>query len=164
MMEQQAYAIAVNPDGIPDYLKERPQWIVWRFEKRDGKYTKVPFSAWKNTRASSTDLLTWTTFEAAYTIYRTDERYRGVGFMFCSGDPFVGIDLDNCRDPLSGELESWAQDVLDKYPGAYAEVSPSGEGVHIIIRGKVPEGSRKRKGSVEIYDQGRYFAITGVAA
>src|SRR5215208_4762187 len=89
--------LAVNPDGIPKRLKERPQWVVWRLEKQDGNLTKIPYSPWDLMRASSTNLMTWASFEAAMIMY-TKHGYDGIGFVFCSGDPFIGIDIDSCRD------------------------------------------------------------------
>jgi hypothetical protein len=76
-------------------------------------------------------------------------------------DPFVGIDLDGCRDPDSGAVESWAQAVVERFP-TYCEVSPSGTGVHLILEGTLPPGGRKR-GPVECYESGRYFTVTAQA-
>ncbi len=154
--------LAVNPDGIPSYLQERPQWVLWRLEERDGSTTKVPIDPWTGGLASSTDLLTWATFDGAYSVYRSDENIVGVGFVFCSGDPFVGIDLDGCRDAETGEVEPWAQKILDHFDGAYVETSPSGTGVHIITRGKLP-GRGKNTKNVEMYSVERFFTVTGVA-
>src|SRR4051812_2154588 len=86
--------VAVNPDGIPDYLKKRRQWIVWKLEKRKGKLTKVPYNPWSFERASSTDLMTWEEFDRALAAYKA-AGFDGIGFMFCSADPFVGIDFDD---------------------------------------------------------------------
>src|SRR5262249_17909008 len=40
------------------------------------------------------------------------------------------------------------------------EISPSGTGVHILVRGHLPPGGRKRDW-VEIYSEARYFTVTG---
>jgi len=151
-------------ENIPEELAERPQWVCWRYEERDGKKTKVPYTSGVYTpiqKASTTDLMTWGSFEQAYTTLDNEARhYDGIGFMFSSADPFVGIDLDKCRDPESGELAPWAQEIISRVPEGYIEVSPSGTGVHIIIRGSV-RGGGVRKGPVEMYSRGRYFTITG---
>jgi putative DNA primase/helicase len=42
---------------------------------------------------------------------------------------------------------------------SYTEISPSGCGVHILVRGELPPG-RRRKGRIEMYDCGRFFTIT----
>jgi putative DNA primase/helicase len=85
--------------------------------------------------------------------------YPGVGFVFTSGDPYVGVDLDGCRDPGTGEIEEWARRIIGALD-SYSEVSPSGSGVHIIGKGTLPPGGRKR-GSFECYDSGRFFTVTG---
>jgi primase-polymerase (primpol)-like protein len=112
---------AVDPpiiENIPEQLTQCPQWVSWRLEMRDGKPTKVPYTPGTECRASSTDLLTWRTFEEALAAYERGETpYDGIGFVFCSADPFVGIDCDNCRNPGSGKLEPWAQNILDIFAG-----------------------------------------------
>ena len=153
--------IAVRPEGIPQPLKDRRQWVVWKLEERGGKQTKVPYSPWTGERASTNDLMTWATFEEALAVYHGGE-YQGIGFVFSSADPFVGVDLEDCRDPETGDVKGWARRIIEKLPDAYVEVSPSGRGVHIITRGRLREG--KRKGSVEIYGQDRFFTVTGVGA
>jgi putative DNA primase/helicase len=147
--------------NIPDALTERPQWVCWRLETRGGKPTKVPYTPGTERRASSTDLMTWRTFERALAAYEAQEPpYDGIGFVFSSADPFVGIDLDKCRNPESGEVEPWAQNIIDTFAAeGYAEASPSGTGVHIIVKGTQKEGARR--GRVEMYGQDRYFSVTG---
>jgi putative DNA primase/helicase len=146
----------VNMDCLPEELRQRRQWVVWRLEERDGKPTKVPYIAGGSGKASSTDSLTWRSFEEAVQALETG-RYNGIGFVFSSGDPFAGVDLDDCRDPETGELEEWAAKIVEAF-GSYAEVSQSGTGVHIIVMGKAPN---KKRGKVEAYSSERYFTMTG---
>lgn len=103
--------------------------------------------------------MTWGTFSEALESFGSG-RYEGIGFVFCSADPYCGIDLDKCRDPETGELTPEAAAIVDQLKG-YAEVSPSGTGVHIIVRGKLPEN--RRQGWIEAYSQDRYFTVTGKA-
>ena len=146
----------VNLDCLPEEMRQRPQWVVWKLEERDGKPTKVPYIAGGSGKASSTDSLTWRSFEEAVQALETG-RYNGIGFVFSSGDPFAGVDLDDCRDPETGELEEWAAKIVEAF-GSYAEVSQSGTGVHIIVMGKAPN---KKRGKVEAYSSERYFTMTG---
>ncbi len=145
-------------ENIPEELRRRPQWVVWKLEKRDGKLTKMPYIAGGVGKASSTDSLTWRSFEEAVQALETG-RYNGIGFVFSSGDPYAGVDLDGCRDPETGEIEDWAAQIVASF-GGYAEASPSGTGVHIIVRGKAPNTKR---GKVEAYSSERYFTMTGRA-
>jgi putative DNA primase/helicase len=146
--------LAVRPEGIPGELRVRPQWVVWKAvgEKPD----KVPYSAHGGLKASSTDLMTWGTFEEALGAYKVGG-YAGVGFVFSSGDPFTGIDLDGCVNPRTGELATWAMEIVS-YFGSYTELSATGTGIHIIVRGDMPN---RRKDEVEVYSSKRFFTVTG---
>ena len=90
---------------------------------------------------------------------------KGIGFVF-NGNGIAGVDLDHCRDVVTGELKSWAQRIVDDFD-SYTEVSMSGTGVHIFIRGKKPGVQCKKTldkatgEAIEIYEDGRYFAMTG---
>lgn len=143
-------------DNIPEELRRRRQWLVWKYEKRGDDITKVPYIAGGVGKALTTDIMTWRTFDEAVAALRTG-RYDGLGFVFSSGDPYGGIDLDNCRAPETGKLEEWAAKIVRDLDG-YAEVSPSGKGIHIIVRGKAPN---KRRGRIEAYSSERYFTMTG---
>ncbi len=139
-------------DNIPEEMRRRRQWVTWKLEERG----KVPYIAGGVGKASSTDLTTWRTFEEAVEDVKKGRR-DGVGFVFSSGDPFAGVDLDKCRNPETGELEEWAAKIV-KHLGGYAEASPSGTGVHVIIRGKAPN---RKRGKVEAYSSERFFTMTG---
>jgi putative DNA primase/helicase len=71
--------------------------------------------------------------------------------------PFVGVDLDDCLDEF-GEVADWAQEIVREL-NSYTEITPSGRGLHIWAKGTLPPGGRKR-GPVEMYDQGRFFTVT----
>jgi primase-polymerase (primpol)-like protein len=129
---------------------------VWRQETRDERPTKVPYRLDGSTRASTTDASTWTTFERAFDAYER-VRAHGVGFVFTADDPFCGIDLDHVSD--GGELHPTAAAIVGELD-SYAEWSPSGHGVHVIVRARL-DGGRCRRGPVECYDRGRYFTVTG---
>lgn len=148
-------------ENIPEKLAERPQWVCWRYEKRGDKKTKVPYTPGTLRRASSTDLMTWRTFSEALSAYeRSEPPYDGVGFVFSSADPFTGIDLDDVRDPETGVIEPWAARIVSSADEGYAEISPSGTGVHIIVEGTV-RGGGMRKGKIEMYSRNRFFTVTG---
>ncbi|MBI4595132.1 MAG: hypothetical protein HY730_02010 [Candidatus Tectomicrobia bacterium] len=79
--------------------------------------------------------------------------------MFTGTDPSCGIDFDHCRNPETGEVEPWAMEIILRF-GSYCEISPSQTGVKFWVRGTLP-GPGHKKGNIEIYDQGRYFTVTG---
>ncbi|AHG05556.1 hypothetical protein HALDL1_00710 (plasmid) [Halobacterium sp. DL1] len=150
--------IVDEPETIPETLRERDQWVCWREEERDGKPTKIPVTPGAGGFASSTESETWASFEAALE-YTETAHADGVGFVFTDDDPIVGVDLDDCRDPETGDVDDAALDIIERLD-SYTEVSPTGTGYHVLIRGELPEG-RNRRGSVELYDTARFFTVTG---
>jgi KaiC/GvpD/RAD55 family RecA-like ATPase len=162
----------MNPDAIPTTLKNLPQWVLWVNEMRAGKFTKLPQQA-DGAMASSTDVSTWTTFDKALGAYGYGQRkFTGVGFVFSGDDGLCGIDLDGCRDKATGKVADWARNWIVDF-ASYTEVSPSGTGVKIFALATKPTwcGSKAavqadrlagdKEPAVEIYDKGRYFAVTG---
>src|SRR5262249_4253693 len=108
--------------------------------------------------ASTTDPTTWGTFERAISYYRK-HGLSGVGFVFTEADPYAGADLDDSRNPETGGIEPWAQEIISEL-GSYAEVSPSGTGVRGSVGGRVPPGGG-RKGRFELYAPARFFGLRG---
>lgn len=145
-------------DQVPPSLLERAQWIVWQTERRDGKRTKVPLDPSTQQRASVDEPTRWVDYQTARRSLQLDA-VDGLGFVFTDNDPFVGVDLDDCRNPITGELSPLAHDITTTLD-SYAEVSPSGLGVHVLATGDLP-GGRRRRGSLEVYDDARFFTITG---
>ena len=144
---------------LPEELVELRQFVAWRYVPREkGNPGKKPINPHTGREASTSDPKTWGTLEEAAVRCATDS-LAGVGFVFTEGDPFAGVDLDNCRNPATGELEAWAKRIVDAFD-SYTEVSPTGTGVKIIVRGELPSG-RNRRGPVEMYDSGRFFTLTG---
>ena len=155
--------------NVPAELRDLPQWVLWRYEARDGKPTKQPFQV-GGTLAKSNDQSTWNTFEAVCEAYFAGG-YDGIGFVFSETDGLCGIDLDGCRDPATGKVSEWARQVIVAL-GSYAEVSPSKTGVKVFARATWNCASHKRVVSdaavvcdkvpaIEVYDRTRYFAVTG---
>ncbi len=158
-------------DGIPVELKEEKSWVNWKTERvkasRNGSkpYTKVPMAVMGG-KASTTDPNTWAAFELVRKNFEAKSAQDGKGALdgiglVLRGD-LVGLDLDHCRDRESGQIEPWAAEIVESI-GSYTEVSPSGTGLRIICRGRIP-GPRRRNGSVEMYDESspRYLTITGL--
>lgn len=143
---------------FPAELIVLPQWVLWKLEERDGRSTKIPYQT-NGLKAGSTNSETWSDFQKVMAAYVGKADFSGVGFVFSPDDPYVGIDLDKCRDPVTGVVEPWAVAVLERI-STYTELSPSGTGFHMIGKGKLPAAGR-RKGQVEMYDSSRYFTVTG---
>lgn len=142
-------------DSIPQEMREYAQWIVWRYEEvSGGKPTKVPYSVKTGRLASVTDPSTWATFDECRAGLHAGW-YSGVGFVFTESDPYTGIDLDATVDPKSIERQ---RRIYSEF-ASYSELSPSGQGLHIIVKGKIPSG--RRRSSIEVYSSARFFTMTG---
>ncbi|MCQ6962981.1 hypothetical protein [Methanolobus chelungpuianus] len=149
-----------NIDGIPQEMKEHDQWVMWKLisKKGENKPRKVPYTV-DNFEASTDKPTTWSTFDACIKALDTG-LYHGIGFVFSCDDDYVGIDWDNVRNQETGEFdEDIYQEIL--LLESYAEVSQSGKGAHVICKGKKPSNNRCRSGPREMYDQGRFFVMTG---
>jgi hypothetical protein len=151
-------------DHTPVCLRGCRQWVAWKYVVRDDRQTKAPVNPHTGGLASSKDSTTWGSFEEALAAWKRVPDLAGVGFVFTPDDPYCGIDIDNCRDPLNGYLQPWAMQIVTRL-SSYTEVSPSGKGVKIFLKAS-KSGTKCRTayhdGEVEIYDRGRYFTVTGM--
>ncbi len=135
--------------AIPEELRLLPQWVVW------GK-DKVPYNANTDRYGSVTDPSDWNSFDRAMLAIARKNDYNGPGFVFTANDPYTFIDLDDTKGDqvaLNRQIE------IHKEFDSYSEISPSGRGLHIIVRGHVPAG--RRQSFVEIYSDHRYATFTG---
>lgn len=153
----------VSVEAVPKCLQELDQWGLWKRERG----TKVPYSI-NGRRASSTDPLTWTCFDDALAeLRRTPQAWAGLAWFFSGADPFVGIDLDDCLDE-SGNVKQWAREIVERFSDTYMEISPSGRGIKMWVRGSLPSSVGKVAvseggGGIEMYSHSRFFAVTGRA-
>lgn len=147
------------PATILDELEPYGQFVIWRYEERAGKRTKVPYDAkTPGRRASATDRSTWALLGMARAAAASAD---GIGFVLTDDDPYSVVDLDHVRDPHTGEIQPEARRIIDALD-SYTELSPSGTGVHIWIVGTTPPGTRTRKSGIECYTRERYLTLTGV--
>lgn len=158
---------------IPAELKALRQWVTWRFvirtnEKGETTLTKPPFSPHAPaTEADVTDPSTWGTFDDAFRCMQENESLvDGIGFVFTDQDEYFGIDIDDEAKVEQEQLDHRrrvANDILTNVP-SYSELSPSGNGIHIIARGRLPQGAAGKRNSklqIEVYGAKRFFTMTG---
>lgn len=150
--------VSFNPDGIPEALKERIQWVICSLVEKDGKTKKIPYTL-KGYNASSIDPKTWTSYKP---IFAAVVKYPGKylpGFILTEEDPFIFLDYDHVIDPITGKCdpEIW-EEIISL--NTYTEISQSGTGIHVIGIGTIP-GSKRRSGCLEMYQDKRAVALTG---
>ncbi len=144
----------VNVENIPVEMLQHPTWICWTYRMRHGKMTKCPLQP-NGEPASSTDSATWHSLERCNA---AAHRFSGIGIVLTNG--LAGIDLDHHVDE-AGHLSDLAQRLIAQL-NSYTELSPSGRGLHILFRGKLPVGGRRNdRMHFDWYDTGRYFTVTG---
>ena len=147
---------------IPTEMIAVPNWVCWRALPDAGSHSgikKIPINPYTGGQAMSNNPQTWSDYETAV---RASQNFDGIGFMF-SGSGYFGIDLDDCRTDIDGYLKGDRNNIVAEFINTmqtYAEISQSGNGIHLICRGTLPPNGRRR-GKVEMYDSGRYFIMTG---
>lgn len=132
---------------LPDGVKLMCCWCVWKYEPRpSGKPAKVPYNPRTGMRA---DCSNPSTFGRLADVQNYAERgYDGVGVLvgnLSDGSRMVAIDIDKCIN-VQGSLSPMAADII-RAMGTYTEVSPSGQGIRILLA--VPADFT--------YDSGRYY-------
>jgi hypothetical protein len=152
---------------IPSELLSLKRWVIWKMVWDDdkSKFTKPPHSPHSGVRIGATKEYEahFVDFESALASAMKHEA-DGVGFVFMEGDPYMGVDFDDCI--TQGEIHPQAQMWLQWFP-SYTELSPSGDGFHIICRGAVVKSLLPTPlpgadgATVEAYAQKRYFTVTG---
>ena len=149
--------LPVIPENIPSDLKERRQFVVWRYVWDDKRkaWTKPPFQV-SGRYASTDNPATWTTFGEAMKAVNTG-RFNGIGFVMTDDDPYVGFDFDHCVDDAGG-INPQAREYLDAL-NSYTEFSPSGHGLRVFVKASVRVNNRV--GNNEAYSYGHYLTLTG---
>lgn len=151
---------------VPLSMKRLKQWglfhLKWIPERQ--KYTKIPYNPITGEKGKSNDSSTWADFNTAYRVYSENDYFDGLAFYFTNG--FAGLDGDHIKDNLEDwkngdtDLNNLINKIISLTKNTYIEISQSGEGIHAIFKGKMP-GSRHRREPWEMYEKGRFFALTG---
>jgi primase-polymerase (primpol)-like protein len=146
---------------IPQELRNHHGWACWRYEQEHGRWSKPPYNPRTGERAEGGDPETWSDFDTCYQAYTDRERpkdggrpYDGVSFALNLRWGIVGVDLDHVSDHRRD-----AQRIVELLD-SYTEVSPGGDGLHVFVKGTLPEG-RRRRDWVELYSRRRFLSVTG---
>ena len=159
--------------NIPKELKDRQQWLVWRFITKPGqkKPAKMPYYAttgnlrgWPYGKPRAGDATTeQPQVEQGHDLDREHlvdfdtameraQGFDGVGFAFLPGDGLIGIDLDAACADKHGSIRDACS--------TFAEASPSGTGLHIIGLGEC-ETFKSNDVGIEVFCGRQFFTVTG---
>lgn len=147
---------------IPAELKNLKQWCCYSLspdEARPGKIKKMPKNPYTGGNAQSNNKETWSDYNTAVDAAKA-YNFDGLGFFFDNG--YFGVDIDGVRAEID-EFLAGGDNLITEFIhtlGSYSELSVSGNGIHIICKGKLPSGGRRKK-NVEMYQSGRFFIMTG---
>lgn len=160
---QKALKRKINFDNIPQYFKEKPNWVLWKLVKNNdpkakNDYKKIPFNIDEQTgeiyTVSSNDPNTWDTFENVRKHYETLSEVAGIWFAI-DDDCLFFLDIDGVKDHY----------LIDELSGVtYGELSPSQEGYHFFLQSSEPFNHKKKDstGTLEVYSGvGRFASFTG---
>jgi hypothetical protein len=167
----------VEPGVFPDDLKGVAQWLTWKATEDGRKVPRAPYEHpdWPDKFVSAQDPDVWRDFDTAAD---WSDKLGGYGLAFTirnredyPDEQFVLVDYDDARDPDTGEIHPVVREHTER-ADSYTDVSTSGTGVHIFCRGELPEGvkaigaelpddERFPGAEIEVYDSGRYSAMTG---
>lgn len=140
----------MNYSRIPEELKKQKQWVcTW-------DSSKIPMKAFERGAASSTNPNTWATFEQAEEAVKRNN-YDHIGYVF-NNTNLVGIDIDFGFE--NGLMTPLCADIMQACR-SYTEKSKSGRGVHILVHGSLPFSGKNNLAGVEIYQDRRFFIMTG---
>jgi predicted P-loop ATPase len=156
-----------NLENIPATLKRLLTWVAWREEPQpdnpDAKPRKVPVNPRTGKNAKSNQPSTGGTYEGALAYYERYPGIRGIGFILSEDEEICGIDIDNCVNPDTGEIEANAL-ALARFLDSFTEYTPS-NGIRILVLARLSPGAGTKfiyKGEThEIYDRLRFLTVTG---
>jgi primase-polymerase (primpol)-like protein len=164
--------LPVQLERIPSCLKELPRWVGWRWtfnpDKPGGHHNgwdKPLLNPTTGSNAKSDAPETWGTYEEAVSFMSRDS-LDGIGFNLLGYESTVVHDLDNCRNPQTGEISPQAMNIV-RLVGGYWEITPSGTGIRGLCWGQKtgPRVEASKGGPIDgaQYDgsKGRYITLTG---
>lgn len=164
-------------ERLPQALKDCPQWVLWKYGRKDnktGKFPKIPcngsgVSINIHTRTNKkTGGTNWKPFTEVY--QSAQEKGYGIGFYPGNekkGPGLVFLDVDNMGDDMAAIAAAIIEQLGED---TYKEKSPSGKGLHFVIRVNHRELIQGRKPNfllndkrigVEVYGYGQFCTVTG---
>lgn len=149
-------------EQIPKELKDLNQWGIFRkiWKPERNKYTKIPMNPFTGGGGMSNNSDTWSDFKTAV---QAIDKFQADGLAFYFTPPYVGLDVDNVAEELEAYTQGDTNNIVGDYmnhTNSYAEISISGKGLHVIVKGEIP-GDRRRHKNCEMYSTDRFFALTG---
>lgn len=124
----------------PATMTKSRHWVVHKDKAPEGKEGRTGWNLAEN----------WFSFDEALQMLERRGGFDGLGFIVAresgrKSKQIIGGDLDNCRDPITGEGSEWAIKIL-KDLNACSAPSISGCGYRFFCLGKLPDGTNEVQG------------------
>ncbi len=150
--------------AISTTFRKGRNWLVWEEKHKPMSCLTGKLAGWNRALGTHSEAL-------QFCLNSTPNRYR-LGYCFTEDAPFVGLDLDACRDPKSGDIALWAMDIMATLQSStvLSNISVSGTGVKLILRSDTnlkrgvkyidADGHGDHEPQVELFCDSKYFALT----
>ena len=154
-----------NGYGLPAAFSEISNlkaFLLWKkgMTKLNGKFDKIPYYAngqkRHGTQGEPADLANLVTLHEARIALEADPSYAGIGLALRDNLKIVALDLDNCVQ--DGQLKSKFSNLVSE---TYAEVSPSGNGVRLLLRGSALKDFKNHPEGFELFQSKGFVTLTG---
>ena len=125
--------------NIPQTMAQLSNWNLWKAEKREKEYAKVPYTL-AGTRAKANNAREWMPLEKISRTYldKTKE-YGGLTFLLKNNKAHVMVlDIDCHQDAQLITITRVLPVLTELLKDAYIEESPSGNGYHIYFIAEKP--------------------------
>lgn len=161
---------ASAPPRVPRQLADLDIWCAWDLREINGKARKVPIHPDGSPFSTSRD--------TPYALEQVRGCGTGVGLVLThrvaiDGKTLIGFDCDACRDPQTGALMPWVEDLRNHFGNSYTEITPSGEGVRLLalvatppehelhkVRSLDPAPNTEKRPEIETFGLGRACYVT----
>ena len=150
--------------SVPDSLVDEDVWICYR-QVDDSKKPIDPSRPRKVVPISAKDTSYGVDFQEALEAVHISRQspgadIDGVGIQLDADPELTLIDVDGVVED-DGSIAEWVHEMV-RDVGSYAEISPSGTGVHILLRDPVGvDNEYSSKDKIECYESKRYCTFTG---
>src|ERR1017187_4379632 len=147
--------------GIPDEMKCLHGWLYWV----GNKYPKTLRVDPQTGSGNHNNPACLASLDDVLEHIRHFTCRHGLAFSFQREFGLTYIDLDDCRNPESGELTEFASSIVERLD-SYSEISVSKRGLHIVVRGQVdrPRMHTRTKWAgqqIEIKPHSFYMTVSG---
>jgi hypothetical protein len=131
-------------ENLPKELHTSHRWLVWKYgseRNKKGKFPKVPCDSETGFEIDKLKAARLSLNKAVELYSNSAHGFSGIGFLACH--PYIGVDFDKCVSE-AGEIGAEVRAQLD-WLRSYSEISPSGTGVRVWVRGEAPKAPQDDK-------------------